>query len=179
MNNQKQIHNEGNIKSQDSYILNQEPLKELTAFIEKCVHEYFMTTINPTNNVKLKITQSWINWSKPKDFHHIHTHSNSYISGCYYVKANKKTDKIVFEKHKHEAIKFAPKQWNTYNCESWWYPVGTGELILFPSYLWHKVEPIEGNDTRISLAFNTFPQGHLGEEKYFTELRINELNNAS
>ena len=69
-------------------------------------------------------------------------------------------------------IKFPPVKWNEYNSESWWFPVGTGELILFPSNLSHKVQPVEGSDTRISLAFNTFPVGHIGDEDELTALHL-------
>ena len=43
-----------------------------------------------------------------------------------------------------------------WNSESWWFPVKTGDVILFPSSLIHMVETKQGTNTRISLAFNVF-----------------------
>lgn len=170
--NQEKRPNQGNFTSIDKYILKQKCLSDLTVFIEKCVHEYFMATFNPKNDVRLRITQSWLNWSQPGQWHHQHAHPSSLISGCYYINANKDTDRIYFHKDDYRMIKFPPVEWNQYNSESWWFSVGSGELILFPSRLMHKVEPVEGTDTRISLAFNTFPVGYVGDEDELTALHL-------
>ena len=172
INEQKQRPNQGNTSSEDKYILKQKCLSDLSVFIERCIHEYLMATYCPKNDVRLKITQSWVNWTKPGNFHHQHSHPCSLISGCYYINANKETDKIYFYNTDYKMIKFPPVKWNEYNSESWWFPVGTGELILFPSNLSHKVQPVEGSDTRISLAFNTFPVGHIGDEDELTALHL-------
>lgn len=172
LSEQKQRPNDGNTSSEDRYIFKHKCLSDLTTFIEKSVHEYFMATYCPKNDVRLRITQSWLNFSKPGQWHHKHAHPSSLISGCYYVNANKETDKIYFFNDAYEIFKFPPISWNEYNSESWWYPVGSGDLILFPSSLSHKVEPVEGTETRISIAFNTFPVGHVGDEDSLTALYL-------
>lgn len=169
---QKQRSNVGNTSSEDKYILKQKCLSDLTTFIEKSVHDYFMSTLCPKGDVRLKITQSWLNWSKPGEWHHQHSHSNSFISGCFYINANEETDKIYFFKSEYQQFKFSPAEWNPYNSESWWFPVKSGHLILFPSSLAHRVDPVEGTETRISLAFNTFPVGYLGSEDELTALHL-------
>jgi uncharacterized protein (TIGR02466 family) len=169
---QPQRPNDGNTSSVDKYILKQKKLNNLTTFIEKCAYEYFMATVCPKNDVRLRITQSWLNWTTPGQFHHKHAHPNSFVSGCFYVNANKDTDKIYFYRDGYQQIKFPPAEWNMFNSESWWFPVGTGDLIFFPSYLTHMVEPVGGEDTRISLAFNMFPVGHIGDEDQLTALYL-------
>ena len=169
---QPQRPNDGNTSSEDKYLLKQKKLLNLRQFIEKSLHEYFMATFCPKNDAHLKITQSWLNWTKPGQFHHKHAHPNSLISGCYYVNAHKDSDKIFFYRDGYQQIKFPPAEWNPYNSESWWYPVGSGDLILFPSSRTHMVQPVEGEDTRISLAFNTFPIGVIGDENELTALQL-------
>ena len=169
---QAQRPNEGNASSVDSYILRNKIFDNLTTFIEKSIHEYFMATVTPKNDVRLRITQSWLNWTKPGQYHHKHSHPNSIISGCFYVNANKETDRIYFYNEDNRQIRFSPAEWNIYNSDSWWLPVGSGELILFPSSLTHMVKPVGGEDTRISLAFNTFPVGYLGDEIGLTALHL-------
>lgn len=171
---QPQRSNVGNTSSEDKYILKHKELFDLRQFIEKSLHEYFMATYNPKNDVYLKITQSWLNWTKPGEHHHKHAHPNSLISGCFYVNAHKESDKIYFYRDGYQRIKFPPIEWNAYNSDSWWFSVGSGDLIFFPSSLTHMVEPVEGDDTRISLAFNTFPIGGIGEEDDLTALYINK-----
>ena len=168
--NQDQRPNDGNTSSVDKYILKKLP--DLATFIDKCVHEYLMATICPKNDVRLRVTQSWLNWTKPGQYHHKHAHHNSLISGCFYVNADKETDKIFFYKEGYQQIKFPPVDWNAYNSDSWWYPVGTGDLVFFPSSLTHMVQPVGGEDTRISLAFNTFPVGYVGSEDELTALHL-------
>ena len=170
--NQPQRPNEGNTSSEDKYLLKHKQLSELRQFIDKSLHEYFMATYCPKNDVHLKITQSWLNWTKPGQFHHKHAHPNSLISGVYYIDARKDNDKIIFYRDGYQRLVLPPAEWNPYNSESWWYPVGTGDLILFPSSLTHMVQPVEGDETRISLAFNAFPIGFLGGEDELTALRL-------
>jgi uncharacterized protein (TIGR02466 family) len=170
--NQTQRFNEGNTSSQDQYLLKQKKLFDLTNFIEKCLFQYFTATINPKNDVKLRITQSWLNWTKPGQYHHKHAHPNSLISGCFYVNADKANDKIFFYRNGYQSIKFPPVEWNPYNSESWWYPVGTNDLVFFPSSLTHMVETVGGEETRVSLAFNTFPIGYVGDENDLTALHL-------
>ena len=50
--------------------------------------------------------------------------------------------------------------------------MGTGDLVLFPSSLTHMVETVQGEATRISLSFNTFPVGSIGEGVDLTGLRV-------
>lgn len=172
LSEQKQRPNEGNTSSVDNYILKQKKLSDLTTFIEKCLFQYITATINPKNDVRLRITQSWLNWTKPGQFHHKHAHQNSVISGCYYVNADKDNDKIFFCRDKYQQIEFSPVEWNIYNSDSWWLPVGTGDLIFFPSDLIHMVQPVGGEHTRVSLAFNTFPVGYVGDEAGLTALHL-------
>ena len=69
-------------------------------------------------------------------------------------------------------IKPEIKEYNLYNSETWWFPVKTLDVVLFPSSLTHRVEVKQGTNTRISLAFNTFIKGTVGNNKKLTELRL-------
>jgi len=170
--NQPQRANEGNTSSEDKYILNYKELLDLRQFIEKSLHEYFTATYCPKNDVYLKITQSWLNWTKPGQHHHKHAHPNSLISGVYYINARKDSDKIFFCRDAYQQIKIPPAEWNQYNSESWWFPVESNDVLFFPSSLVHMVRSVEENETRISLAFNAFPIGMLGDEDKLTALQL-------
>lgn len=170
--------NEGNITSLNTTILRHKQMTKLRDFIESFVAEYFAQTYNPKHKVNLRITQSWVNYTEPGGYHHKHAHPNSFLSGVFYPQANKEVDKIHFYRDGFQQIKFPPENWNIYNSESWWFPVGTGDLILFPSSLSHMVETVIGDQTRISLSFNTFPVGNIGEEVNLTGLQIGALDGA-
>jgi uncharacterized protein (TIGR02466 family) len=164
--------NSGNVTSIDNTILRNHSMTQLRDFIESNVSEYFKTVHNPKHNVNLRITQSWVNYTKPGEYHHKHAHPNSFVSGVFYPQANRETDKIYFYRDGFQQIKLPPNEWNAWNSESWWFEVGTGDLVLFPSSLIHMVETVKGEDTRISLSFNTFPVGLVGDEMDLTGLKL-------
>lgn len=178
LKNQKTRPNNGNTTSVDNTILKARALTQLRDFIETSVSDYFKTVHNPKHKVNLKITQSWTNYTEKNQYHHKHAHPNSFVSGVFYIQADKTKDKIYFYRDSYQQIKFPPQEWNVWNSDSWWFEVGTGNLILFPSSLTHMVPSVESEQTRISLSFNTFPVGHVGEEMDLTGLRLGELDGA-
>jgi len=167
--------NTGNVTSTDNTILRNHSMTKLRDFIESNVSEYFKSIYSPKHDVSLRVTQSWINYTEPGQYHHKHAHPNSFVSGVFYPQANRETDKIYFYRDGFQQIKFPPSDWNIWNSESWWFEVGTGDLILFPSSLIHMVETVKGEDTRISLSFNTFPVGLVGDEMDLTGLKLESI----
>ena len=165
--------NAGNLTSKENYILKKKELKSVKKFIEESLEQYFTTVFKPQDNVKLCITQSWINFTKKGQWHHKHAHPNSLVSGVFYFSANEKSDKIYFNKEEYQRIKLNPTEYNAYNSETWWLEANTGRLIIFPSELSHNVAPVEEDETRISLSFNTFPKGVIGENDNLTEFIAN------
>ncbi len=168
--NQEKRPNMGNITTKTSQILNEPVLADIRKFIEDSLDEYFRKVYSPKHEVSLKFTQSWCNYTERGQFHHKHAHPNSFISGVFYPQANKEKDKINFYRDGYQQIKIKTENWNLWNSESWWFNVGSGDLVLFPSGLTHMVETVESDDLRISLSFNTFPEGYLGDSEELTAL---------
>lgn len=168
---QKTRSNQGNTTSIDNNILENKEMKKLKQFIEKSLKEYFRNIYVPKNNVEPYITQSWCNYTKEGQFHHKHAHPNSFVSGVFYVQADKTKDKIYFYKNRYERIVIPAKEFNLFNSTSWWFETGTNDLIIFPSNLTHMVEKVVGKE-RISLSFNTFLKGYIGEDMELTGLHI-------
>jgi uncharacterized protein (TIGR02466 family) len=164
--------NEGNITSNDNYILNQKVFSKLKEDLDLRVQDYFNKVLSTTDAVTPYITQSWLNYTETNQYHHKHTHPNSLVSGVFYVNCHEEFDKIKFFNDGYKTIKPEIKDWNLYNSETWWFTVKTGDIILFPSSLTHMVETKEGDNTRISLAFNVFIKGNIGNNKNLTELII-------
>ena len=127
------------------------------------------TCLNQSN-----LKQSWANYTEAGQYHHKHAHPNSVVSGVFYPQANREFDKIYFYKDGYERIKVPAAEYNHYNSESWWFEVGAGDLILFPSHLTHMVQTKEDDNTRISIAFNTFLKGYIGSDESLTGLHLGE-----
>ena len=164
--------NAGNIYTKDSYILNRMEFKNIIKFLIGHCKNYLDTVICPKNNIELYITQSWLNYTEADQFHHKHEHPNSVISGVFYLDSDIEKDKILFSKSGHQQIKpvIDDTKFNLWNSETWFFPVKTGQLIMFPSSTIHQVEIKKGKNTRISLAFNTFYKGTIGSTPSITEM---------
>ena len=174
LSNLKPYKNTGNTSSEDTYILKHEIMSNVREWIQSQIDEYMRTVESPINDVGLRITQSWLNWTKPGERHHKHSHLNSYISGVFYIDVDENTDNICFSRKYFSNIDLGlKKDYNEYNSDSYWLPVETNMLLLFPSTLEHNVdETINNKKTRISLAFNTFPRGFIGEDATMTGLHL-------
>ena len=162
--------NEGNTTSNNNYILNEKLFFNIKKELNLKVQDYFDKVISPANKITPYITQSWLNYTETNQYHHKHTHPNSLVSGVFYINCHKENDKIKFFNNNYKTIQLETKNWNLYNSETWWFTVKTGDVILFPSSLSHMVETKQGDNTRISLAFNVFIKGTLGDNKELTEL---------
>jgi len=162
--------NEGNTTTNENYILNNKLFKNLKEELDLKVQDYFNKIICPAGSITPYITQSWINFTEKNQYHHKHSHSNSFISGVFYINCDEKFDKIYFYKRDYERIYLEAKEYNVFNSSSWWFSVKTGNIILFPSSLQHKVETKETDNTRISLAFNVFIKGKIGNKEKLDEL---------
>ena len=169
------IKNQGNINTKDNYILNRKQFKNIKKFLDKCCKDYLDTIICPKNNVKLYITQSWLNYTEANQYHHRHEQPNSVVSGVLYFDSDIKNDKILFTSNKgYQQIKpeIDNTKWNLWNSGTWFFSVETGNLFMFPSSTTHQVETKKGTNTRISLAFNTFYKGTVGSNSELTELSL-------
>ena len=171
-NIKKDCHNNsGNITSNNNYVLNLKEFKNIKNEIDLRIKDYFEKVICSSNNLTPYITQSWLNYTNKKEYHHQHEHPNSFVSGVFYINSNKEYDKIkFFKKDYYQIIKPEVKEYNLYNSDNWWFSVKTGDIILFPSSLTHMVEIKQGDNTRVSLAFNIFVKGSIGTNDKLTEL---------
>jgi uncharacterized protein (TIGR02466 family) len=163
--------NAGNSASNDNYILDSKELASLKSFFESQLMVYRDTVLRPKNDMTIYITQSWLNYSEPGDYHHRHNHPNSYVSGVFYIETNS-YDGICFDRGYGDQLEVTPVEFNSWNSNTWKLPATPYQLYLFPSRLTHSVEKVVGTKTRISLAFNTFVSGVIGDRINLTEIKL-------
>ena len=104
----------------------------------------------------VKITNMWAIINKNKAFNEKHHHGNSALSAAYYVKAESNAGNIVFFDPRQANVFHHPtaKKANDLNGQIKSITPKPGTLILFPSYLEHKVEENLSNKERIVVSFN-------------------------
>jgi len=164
--------NVGNNRTKDSYVLEHKSLKNLKKDLTKMVIDYFNKVVGTDNSIIPYITQSWINYSEANQFHASHYHYNSYISGIFYISAKKEVDNLVFNRSVQKQLSLKIAQTNEFNSMTAGFFIQSGDVVLFPSTLRHEVPPKKGTNIRISLAFNVFFKGTIGNKINLTELVI-------
>jgi uncharacterized protein (TIGR02466 family) len=167
----KTYQNMGNTTSLNNYILNEPELSGLKNIVQQNIENYISKVYKPKYPVMPYITQSWLNWTEPGEYHHTHEHPNSFISGVLYINSDIKEDKIKFYKPGYQQINLDSDIYDMLNSKSWWFSVKTKDIVIFPSSLTHNVEKVTSGKTRISLAFNTFLKGTIGDNRKLTELK--------
>ena len=94
----------------------------------------------------------WLNVHGKEGFNHAHVHSGAWCSGVYYLNCTEKTGNITFLDPRPGAeMNFYHKiiEPNNHSILP-----KNGDLILFPAWLPHLVEPNSDEEHRISVAFN-------------------------
>lgn len=170
--NQEKIKNAQNNLSANTYILESPILKGLKAYLESSVNEFFESVYSPASNCYLYITQSWVNYTNKGEQHHKHCHQNSFISGVFYIEANIEVDKIWVHQKNKDLFLIETKSPNEFNSPNLFLPVDEGETVMFPSSIEHSVQPVETENQRISLAFNTFLKGSIGNDASLNSLNL-------
>jgi len=93
---------------------------------------------------------TWINVNSTNGYNISHNHGGNFLSGVIYLQA-KDTGFIEFEPLNY-IYKINHPLWY-YNGSAKYYP-NDGDIILFPSFLMHRVEPNLSSRDRINIAFN-------------------------
>ena len=165
----------GNFRSDDSYLLRNEEFKDIKNFLGEAVNKFTTNVLNTKQ--RLVITQCCANRNPKGSKHHEHVHPNSIISGVMYFQINEKLPPIQFAKSIQDGMKLDPIKYNHMNSETFMLPCKPGELILFPSSLKHSVPTNQSEEDRISVSFNTFCIDAIGSEQTLTHLDIRRLMN--
>ena len=127
-------------------------LKYSRNYLDNLHHEYEDIQISSSWGTHLSLNES----SSP------HFHSNSYISGVFYLT---KGSPIIFHNNQLSNFTYTPGIKNiphTYQTTPIYKVNPTPNLlIIFPSWLPHSIEPSK-LDNRMSIAFNIIPKGEFG-----------------
>jgi uncharacterized protein (TIGR02466 family) len=161
--------NASNMVSKEREVLTHKPMKKINDFIQSSLDQYFHNICKPANDVSLYTTISWTNITNKNEWHHKHAHPNSFLSGVFYLQTTE-DDKIHFYKDTYKQVSLTVSEFNIYNSEGWWYPAGTGTLLIFPSSTMHEVHTVTHDTPRISLSFNTWIRGTIGNKQNLTHL---------
>ncbi|MAZ35130.1 MAG: hypothetical protein CMO06_18485 [Thalassospira sp.] len=111
-------------------------------------------------NKNIQMNELWLNVNRRHAINKAHDHPFSFMSGVFFIKGPEKSGDLVLH-NDHNKILYTQnfhsqyiKKWNSYNSVTYRIEPEENVLILFPSSVWHDVEPNLSDETRISLSFN-------------------------
>ena len=158
-----QKNNQGKVKSNvggwqsedlfDEYPIITELKKSIAGYVNHFSKEFNF-------NKKLKLSNLWININGYKDSNDAHIHPGSFFSGVFYVKVPKKSGKLTFINPNRNFMEWVFDKnitsYNQKNSSIWSFEPEENMLLIFPSFLEHKVTPhMNKTEKRISVSFNS------------------------
>jgi uncharacterized protein (TIGR02466 family) len=101
--------------------------------------------------------QSWINLHDRGGFNYLHVHEGSLLSGSFYLKVPRGAGDFVFRDPRPGVIHNSVKGGVPNGYADVHLTPSTGLLVLFPCWMEHYVEVHDGDEPRITIAFNANP----------------------
>ena len=114
---------------------------------------------------ELEISSSWFTKTHKGESSPMHDHKNCVFSAVYYYgDYDDKVGKLIFKNPIVNLTSYRlnvgkSNKFNTYDIEI---TPQSGSLLIFPSYVSHKIDVHKSDIPRLSLAFNMVPVGQYG-----------------
>ena len=126
-------------------------------------HSAIFSGMKFKENITQNLESIWINISEKHHYNEWHVHLHSILSGVYYINhdGSEENGDIVFKHPNGTYINIAHwppglvETWDATSAEILNITPSPNMLLIFPSWLEHKVEMNLKDDTRISLSFNS------------------------
>tara|TARA_B100000427_G_scaffold148616_1_gene123643 strand:- start:588 stop:1217 length:630 start_codon:yes stop_codon:yes gene_type:complete len=167
-----------NLQSVNTYILNDPKLKDLKQFCLDSIHQYSKEVVGISHPIELQ--QSWLNKCNSNVDINNHYHSNSFLSGVFYITSGSPISFLSDLSKTNYSIEATPdssQQFLPSVIPSFSFPATPGILLIFSSNTNHFVHPNNSDQPRISLAFNTYPTLPYGNKQRLTV--VGKTRNAS
>lgn len=144
-------------------------LKIVKEEVDTHVETYVRKVLKVHESQKFYMTTSWALKHEPGNFAGSHSHTNSLISGVFYLNQNEKFGELTFEKTFDNVftrtIDLSYTEFNTINSGKWSLQPSANMIVLFPSTLVHSVSENLADENRYSVAFNYFVKGEFGRKE--------------
>ena len=132
--------------------------KEVKELIQECAEDFLDNALEMEYE-EFFFTESWLNISGKGGYQKVHNHSNSIISGTFYLQSEEGHPPLEFKKQKMEFepfisltehyIKGNPNTANTLG-----FPCTQDTMLVFNSHLYHGHDASQVESERIGLSWN-------------------------
>lgn len=126
--------------------------------------EHYMTVQKYSAGITLRLQCCWATVAFQDDRLEMHQHPNSFLSGAFYLDVESSAEPVVFRdpRPQNRAFDLRIEEDSRANLKYWTVSPENGRLLVFPSWLEHKVGPNRSVIPRVSLSFNITLHGEVG-----------------
>ena len=104
-----------------------------------------------------RIANIWFNINGPGSYNTTHIHTDSFLSGVFYIMCPENSGSIIFERQAQDQYVLGTYSRNNLDkiaATHWKYTPKQNMLLLFPAWIPHSVEINNSDKERISISFN-------------------------
>lgn len=147
------LSNRGGWQSKSNYHLHDNILQNIVSGGLSSYWDYY-------KKLKFRYDGLWFNINNRGHYNLMHSHAGCELSGVLWIKTPPNCGLLEFQSpHEFNGYKnlhFIDEEFKekTYNYPTFRFNPMEGCMIIFPSYLYHHVEPNQSDEDRISLSFN-------------------------
>ena len=132
------------------------PARSFGLNLQKYLQVVFSNYGWPFKDNIVKLAQMWAIINKKNSFNKAHIHPNNYLSSAYYVKAPKGCGNIKFYNPNEVSRNRFPSGTKSteFSANLRSIEPEEGDLLIFPSYLYHSVDANISDEDRVIISFN-------------------------
>ena len=137
--------------------INENAANKFASIIEKFYNEIIINDMGwKYDPKKVNIEAMWAIINKKGSFNIQHNHPNSYLSAAYYVRLPEKSGGIkFFDPREQKSIRYPNiTKYGEFSASTVKIDPEEGDLLIFPSYLYHSVSENLSEKSRIIISFN-------------------------
>ena len=148
-------------------------LAGMIAFFRECAADY-MEALSYRSTLELRLQCCWASTLVQADGFQMHQHANSFLSGAFYLEVNAAAKPIQFRDPRPQARTLDIPVDEELRINRRYYEIDAcnGQLVLFPSWLEHRVRPSYSDASRTSVSFNMTLHGEVGSTEELTRATL-------
>jgi uncharacterized protein (TIGR02466 family) len=106
------------------------------------------------SDLDVQRTQAWINYQGQHQYQNLHRHAHTLISGVFYLDTTGDDGSLLFHVPDSLMESYPVAKRTNRTAISFFVKPKNGRIVLFPSYMPHRVQPNGTEHVRISCSFN-------------------------
>ncbi len=152
-----ELSNAGGWHSNNNYHEHDNLLRDL---LSKYVQSFFGNRNVFNSEINPHLIGLWMNINRKGDYNKSHIHPDSHLSGVFWIKCPPDSGHLTFQSphyfSQYNEVTSYTKEFRDQTISHPTYNVFSeeGRMIIFPSSLYHHVEPNKSDEDRISVSFN-------------------------